>query len=62
MLNFYIEQERNAFLKRRVHSWQSTFTRAATAANNAPPIAFEHSFFVTYARVLKLAHNPATWR
>lgn len=52
VLNFYVEQERNIFLKRRVHAWQSPFTRAAAAANNAPPVAFEHSFFGRLVREL----------
>lgn len=58
VLNFYVEQERNAFLKRRVHSWQSTFTRAAAAANHAPPMAFEHSFFGRLVRELVLLTSP----
>jgi len=52
VINFYVEQERNAFLKRKVHSWQSTFTLAAEAANLAPPAAFEHSFFGRLVREL----------
>ena len=52
VLNFFVEQERNAFLKRKVHSWQSTFTRAAAAANLAPPAAFQHSFFGRLVREL----------
>ena len=45
VVNFFVEQERNAFIRRKVHSWQSPYTRAAKAANHAPPAAFEHSFF-----------------
>ena len=52
VINFYVEQERNAFLKRKVHAWQSTFTLAAEAANLAPPAAFEHSFFGRLVREL----------
>ena len=58
VVNFYVEQERNAFLKRKVHSWQSTFTRAAAAANLAPPAAFEHSFFGRLVRELLYLTSP----
>jgi WASH complex subunit strumpellin len=58
VLNFYVEQERNAFLKKKVHSWQSTFTLAAEAANLAPPAAFEHSFFGRLVRELLYLTAP----
>jgi len=58
VLNFFVEMERNAFLKKKVHSWQSTFTRAAAAANLAPPAAFEHSFFSRLVRELVYLASP----
>jgi len=54
LINFYVEQEHNAFLKKKVHSWQSTFKLAAASVNNAPPAAFSNSFFGRLVR--ELAH------
>jgi len=58
VLNFFVEQERNVFLKRKVHSWQSPFTRAAAAVNLAPSQAFEHSFFGRLVRELVSLTSP----
>jgi WASH complex subunit strumpellin len=58
VVNFFVEQERNAFLKRKVHSWQSPFVRAANATNLAPPAAFEHSFFGRLVRELVYLTSP----
>ena len=58
VINFFVEQERNAFLRRRVHAWQSTHTRAAAAVNQAPPAAFEHSFFGRLVRELIALTSP----
>ena len=58
LINFYVEQERNAFLKKKVHSWQSTFALAASAVDNAPPAAFAHSFFGRLVRELAHLTSP----
>ena len=60
VLNFHVEQECNAFLKRKVHSWQSTFVRAAEAAANvgAPSGYEQHSFFGRLVREMVYLTSP----
>ena len=66
VLNFYVEQERNAFLRRRVHAWQSTFVRAAEAAAKLGPPppssgaggSAEHSFFGKLVREMVSLTSP----
>ena len=58
LLSFFVEQERNAFFKKKVYSWQSTHIRAAAANLALPPAAFEHSFFGRLVRELVYLTSP----